>query len=66
MKLSEKGLKRLTMDIDAEIHADMKARAALRHTSITNYVLEAVAARILRENKMEEEKQAQGQPAHRG
>lgn len=49
--LKDKGLKRLTLDIEVEIHADIKGRAAFRHTSIKNYVLEAIAMRMLREDE---------------
>ena len=49
--LKDSGLKRLTMDVEVAIHADIKARASLRHTSIKNYVLEAIAMRMLREDE---------------
>ena len=49
--LTGKGLRRLTMDMGVEIHADIKARAAFRHTSMKNYILEAVAMRMLREDE---------------
>jgi hypothetical protein len=49
--LKDKGLKRLTIDIEIEIHSDIKARAAFRHTSVKNYILEAVAMRMLKESE---------------
>jgi len=49
--LKARGLTRLTMDVEVEVHSDIKARAAMRHTSVKNYVLEAIAMRMLREDQ---------------
>ena len=49
-----KGQRKLSLDIDIDVLADIKARAAFRHTSMRNYILEAVAMRMLRETEYNE------------
>ena len=53
MKTIDKNKKRLAVDIDLELHKQIKARAAFRNISITDWIMIAITQRILEEKKYE-------------
>ena len=44
---------RLIIDINEDLHAEIKARAAFRHMSMTSYVLQTLIARMRQEQLYE-------------
>ena len=52
-ELDVKGKKRLVIDLDVEVHTEIKKRAVLRHCSMKQYIEEAIAGRIVREDMID-------------
>ena len=48
--MTEKTRKRLVLNIDDQLHSEIKTRAAERRISLTQYVLQALIGRIQQEN----------------
>jgi uncharacterized protein (DUF1778 family) len=51
MKTEENKKKRLAVDLDINIHCEIKKRASVRNISITDYVLIALAMWMAEEDK---------------
>lgn len=53
MKKQENGKKRLAIDIDLNLHCEIKKRAAMRNVTVTDYVILSIIMRMQDEKKYE-------------